>query len=113
MKRKLFFAFSAFMDELELELDVAELVENFKSPVAGKTKEERESAAKAKQMEYMIKLIYKIMTKIHKAKSTYIPFVCELLNCTEEEAEEKDVEDVLKIAFTNNDVKSFFTLRAR
>ena len=92
MKRKLFFAFSAIIDEMGV--DIKEMTKG----ITGKNKEEAVFA-----------IVFMLIAKVHKAKTTYIPFVMELCECSAEEAEEKDVEDVLKLAFTNNDVATFFT----
>lgn len=92
MKRKLFFAFSALIDEMGVDI---------KEMMKGITGQD--------QKEAVFAIVFMLITKVHKAKTTYIPFVMELCDCTAEEAEEKDVEDVLKLAFTNNDVATFFT----
>jgi len=102
MNKRLFFAFSAFLDEMQL--DPREMIKIFMSDATAKQKAD----GKAEQKTAMVMLLYTIVSKVHKAKTTYIPFVSALLNCSEAEAEEKDVEEVLKIAFSNNDVKSFF-----
>ena len=91
MKRKLFFAFSAFIDEMAI--DPKEIAKN----LTGKN-----------QQEVGFSIVYTLLAKVHKAEKTYIPFVMALCDCTAEEAENKDVEDVLKLAFSNADVKSFF-----
>lgn len=98
MNKRLFFAFSAFLDEMQL--DPREMIKVLMDGSAKKTV--------GVQKEAIAMLLYTIVSKVHKAKTTYIPFVSALLNCSAEEAEEKDVEEVLKIAFSNNDVKSFF-----
>ena len=92
MKRKLFFAFSAFIDEMNIDV-----------------KEIAKSMTGDSQEEIGLSIMFALISKVYKAKTTYIPFVMELCSCSAEEAESKDVEDVLKIAFSNADVKSFFS----
>ena len=106
MNKRLFFAFSAFLDEMQL--DPREMIKIFMQDVSAKQKTAGKAEVNAEQKEAMVMLLYTIVSKVHKAKTTYIPFVSALLNCSEAEEEKKDVEEVLKIAFSNNDVKSFF-----
>lgn len=106
MKRKLFFAFSALLDEMEL--DPKELSKSIAPAIASAKKPSKDKTANPAASEAALSVIYFVLTKVHKAKTTYIPFVMEMYECTEEEAEGKDVEDVLKNAFTNGDIRSFF-----